>query len=181
MPVNRWECDDLYHSDEFCQSVAVVILYGIMKKHCLWSETKVYSSINETSPKSWSFLFRIFHHTAAAAPLAATLGFPLTERDLQYSLPAWISISLSDCTQLNLFAQWQNAPPVLSSIHHCCSDYAGLNYFNIEWINRCSYVCCMLVVCYSFVCLNFICPLFTVMLEYFNHTVLSQHDQWVNL
>lgn len=46
----------------------------------------------------WSFLFRTSRH--AAAVLAATLGFPLIERDLQFSLPASISLSRANSALL---------------------------------------------------------------------------------
>lgn len=130
----------------YFQNSAVVIFLGSTRKQCLQCVTKVYSHVNKASPKSWSFPFRIFHHTAAAAAaaLAATLGFPLIERKLQCSLPAWISISLSNSTLLYLFAWRQNVPPVLSSLRLLRNTDAvqimlvwiiALNY--TEWINRC--------------------------------------------
>lgn len=44
---------------------------------------------HKASLTRWSFLFRICHHTAEAAALAASVGFPPIERDLQ---PACIII-----------------------------------------------------------------------------------------
>lgn len=75
---------------------------------------------HKASPMGWSFLFRIPHHAAAGeAALAVALGFPLIERDLQFSVTASVSMSRSDTTLLYL-AVWLKAECAFSAVFPQC-------------------------------------------------------------
>lgn len=71
----------------------------------------------------WIFLFSICHHVAAAAAaaagLAVILGFPFIENDLQFRLPASISVNLP----VGLLGSDMLLQPhrfSISAAHPCC-------------------------------------------------------------